>query len=183
MRITGGTLRGRSLLSPATDLIRPTADKIRQAVFNAILSRYDITDAIVIDACAGTGALGFEALSHGAGDIIFLDKNPSSLALAKQNAVSLNVLERCHFIKADCLALPVRPASLPVTNLCLLDPPYRQDILMPALLGLKSQNWIDDDTIIVAESEAEYLLPLPLLFDRVYGETRIMMLTGDAIKN
>lgn len=181
MRITGGQFRGRSLLSPSTDLIRPTSDKTRQALFNALLARYDISDAVVIDACAGTGALGFEALSHKAKTVFFLDSNPTHLTLAKKNAVNLNCDGYCHFIKADLLKLSARPQTLSCADLCLIDPPYRKGILLPALQGLKHKEWIDDDTIIVAESEAEYSLPVPLVFERVYGDTRIMILTGGDI--
>ncbi len=181
MRITGGQFRGRNLLSPSTDLIRPTSDKTRQALFNALLSRYDISDAVVIDACAGTGALGFEALSHGASRAIFLDSDSTHLALAKKNACSLSCDDKCRFIKADLLKLSVRPQTLPCADLCLIDPPYRKGVLLPALHGLRHKQWIDDDTIIVAESEADYSLPFPLVFERVYGDTRIMILTGSDI--
>lgn len=181
MRITGGIFRGRPLKTPADNLIRPTSDKIRQAVFNALFSRFDLNEKIILDACAGTGALGLEALSRGSSRAIFCDLTQAHLNLTRQNAETLKCADQCEFIKMDITKAIARRDIIPPADLCFLDPPYRKDIILPALQSLKIAGWITDDTLIVAESEAEYNLPFPSDFDRIYGDTRIFMFDGKVI--
>lgn len=181
MRITSGEFRGRLLDTPSSDLIRPTTDKTRQAIFNALLSRFDLTDAIVLDICSGTGALGLEALSNQAKLSVFIDLNPAHLQLAQTNARHLNCFDRANFQKADATKMPVKTASIPVAHLCFIDPPYRKNIVPAALKSLKDNGWIDNDTYIVVETESEFTPDFPCDFNRLYGDTRIIMFEGTSI--
>jgi 16S rRNA (guanine966-N2)-methyltransferase len=181
MRITSGEFRGRLLDTPKDNAIRPTSDKIRHAIFNAILSRIDIDGITVIDACSGTGALGIESLSHGAKCVIFIDNNPSHLNLAKINVTKFDAQNKCHFLKSDVTKVPVKPDHIDVASLLFLDPPYRQDIILPALQSLKTNGWIDDETLCVIESEVELSPSYICEFDRSYGDTRITMCYGKDI--
>lgn len=181
MRITSGEFRGRLLETPKDEAIRPTSDKIRQAIFNAILSRIDIEGIHVIDACSGTGALGIESLSHDAQSVIFIDNNPAHLNLAKRNVMNFQKLDICHFIKSDVTKLSAKPNQIPIADLVFLDPPYRKNIIEPALLSLKFQGWIHDNTLFVIETESEYNPFYHCDFDRHYGDTRVTMCYGKDI--
>ena len=106
MRIVSGKYGGRVLKTPRDDAIRPTSDKVRGAMFNALRSRMDFEGVHVLDCFCGTGALGLEALSQGAASCRFVDLNRSSLDLAKDNAAALGV--EAEFILQDVTKLPQR---------------------------------------------------------------------------
>ena len=181
MRITSGEFRGRLFDAPKDQAIRPTSDKIRQAIFNAVLSRLDIEGITVIDACSGTGALGIESLSHGAAHAVFFDNNAAHLNLAKSNVAKFDRADISFFIKADVTKLPARNDTIPQASLLFLDPPYRKNIIPFALTSLKNNSWIHDDTLCVIESEVEFTPDFACDFDRHYGDTRIMMCFGKDI--
>src|SRR4051794_8162804 len=102
MRIVAGTHRGRALETPADETIRPTADRIRESLFNILGHRLGgFGGKAVLDAFAGTGALGLEALSRGAASAIFIDKDRKALALARRNAEKLGLADRSTFLLAD----------------------------------------------------------------------------------
>ncbi|MBG78780.1 MAG: 16S rRNA (guanine(966)-N(2))-methyltransferase RsmD [Alphaproteobacteria bacterium] len=185
MRIVSGKYGGRVLKSPSDQSIRPTSDKIRGAIFNALLSRINLDDARVIDLFSGSGALGLEALSRGATHCHFVDKSNGSLRLAKDNAQALGVLDdAASFANMDAAQLP-RAKDTPAT-LAFLDPPYDRGLVGPALLSLHQGGWLTQEAWCVAESEAdfnpdpmmEYLRPHFFIEDeRTYGATKIMYLS------
>lgn len=176
MRIIGGSARGRQLNTPVGMDIRPTSDKVRSAIFNALFSRGGVVDAVVMDAFCGTGALGLEALSQGAKACYFFDNAKVSLNLAKQNAADLGLTDGAHFAQKDATKLGERPSSMPPVTILFLDPPYRKGLIQPTLDALKSGNWLADGAMIVIETEKESA-PLTgfgeLSFDKTYGETRV----------
>jgi 16S rRNA (guanine966-N2)-methyltransferase len=190
MRIIGGSARGRTLKTPVGQDIRPTSDKVRLAIFNALYSRGGVVDKVVLDAFCGTGALGCEALSQGAAKSIFCDISRQSLALAKENAAALGFEDRAEFILKDAAKLPPFIPSplrgegqgggeMKKIDIVFLDPPYRKNLITPTLEALKSGNWITESTIIVIETEKE--TPLvegygDIVFDKTYGETRVSFL-------
>ncbi|MCD8497594.1 MAG: RsmD family RNA methyltransferase [Alphaproteobacteria bacterium] len=124
MRVIAGTYGGRRLEAPKSDDIRPTSDKLRGSIFNALLSRIDIEDMCVLDICCGTGALGLEALSRGAGRVVFIDSARSSLDLAKKNASALGASGE--FILKEAGKLGARPDNIPPADLFFCDPPLSQ---------------------------------------------------------
>ena len=184
MRITGGIYGGRVLQPPRDMRVRPTSDKVRQAVFNILHSRGAVVDAAVLDGFCGTGALGLEALSRGASCCTFIDKSRESLDLCRKNHAALKVEAPSHFILKDCAKPGIKPADIPAANLIFLDPPYKQDLVRQALEGLAPTGWIAKGASIVVETEKPYD-PAPLTalgysieLTRDYGDTRIALLAA-----
>lgn len=182
MRIIGGSARGRTLKTPVGQDIRPTSDKVRLAIFNALFSRGGVVDKVVLDAFCGTGALGCEALSHGAAKSIFSDISKVSLSLAKENVAALGFGDAAEFMLKDAAKLGEKPAGLQPIDVVFLDPPYRKNLIAPTLDALRAGKWLAPDAIIVIETEAE-AEPLSgygdITFDKTYGETRVYFLTAN----
>lgn len=173
MRITGGQFRGRRLNTPQGKDIRPTTDKVRQAMINMLHSRGAVGGSVVFDGFCGTGALGLEALSHGAESCLFFDKDSKSLALAKENAALIGAESNCAFRRWDSSKMPARKESDPVFDLVFLDPPYNQNLLAPCLASLGSGGWLSEDVVFVLEAEKGYDFDaLDLSVDKIahYGE-------------
>lgn len=182
MRIIGGTARGRQLKTPVGQDIRPTSDKVRLAIFNALFSRGGVVDAVVIDAFCGTGALGCEALSQGAAKAIFFDNSKTSLSLAKENISILGFSDRAEFILKDTSKIGDKPSTTSPATLVFLDPPYRKNLIAPALEALIKGNWLADSAIIVIETEKEADIISGYghcTFDKIYGETRVSFIERD----
>jgi 16S rRNA (guanine966-N2)-methyltransferase len=137
MRVVAGELRGRKLSAPADGSIRPTTDKVREAVFNALASLDVIVDARVADLYAGTGALGIEALSRGAAHCTFVERARSALAAINDNIASLGVDDRARVVVGDPLAAAAR---LDV-DVVFADPPYGFDE-WPRLLGAVTSDFV-----------------------------------------
>ena len=181
MRIVGGRHRGRQLDSPDDLPIRPTSDRAREALFNILehgrlapggLS--PVRGARVLDAFCGTGALGLEALSHGAAHAVFLDRDPAALRLVRRNAARLGEDGHATFLLADATHPPA--AEMPCT-LAFLDPPYDQDVVGPALSALLGRRWLAPGAIVVAEtglrtSPAE-IAGLEQVDQRRYGKAKV----------
>lgn len=130
MRVIAGTLKGRRLLPPTWPGLRPTSDKLRETLFNVIAAR--VPGARVLDAYAGTGAIGIEALSRGAAHVTFVDHDPRALALIKDNLRRCGVSDRYAIIRSR---LGERSSALPPRgfDLAVLDPPYDETDLAAAL--------------------------------------------------
>lgn len=185
MRITAGTHRGRILKVPAGDAVRPTTDKVRQAIFN-ILSGYGYPlDAVILDGFCGSGALGLEALSRGAAQAIFIEKQRDHLQHTQDNAAAMKVTGQCIFMLKDVTQIGVRPAAVPPATLTFLDPPYRMDLLAPALTALAAGGWVAPAACLVCEHENQaipVLTPDFLLLDqRRYGDTQVSFVRYDPV--
>ena len=181
MRIVGGDLRGRPLAVPADRQVRPTTDRVREALFN-ILTHADwaegaLEEAQVLDACCGSGALGLEALSRGAAACSFMDLDGAHLDLARRNAASLGVEGRCRFIRADVSRPPM--ASEPA-GLVLFDPPYRSDLAARGLRALADAGWTGPGTLVALEQPGKSPVPEIEGFEPVdhrrYGATGLVFL-------
>lgn len=123
MRVVAGRWRGRTLVQPPGDITRPTTDRVREALFSAIASRMDLAGAQVLDAFAGSGALGLEALSRGAAQVTFCEVNGKALSVLKANVAALpGAREATRVLRADVLRCP--PVPRQPYDLVLLDPPY-----------------------------------------------------------
>ncbi len=176
MRIVGGKHRGRAISAPQGRKVRPTADRVRESVFN-ILSHglgddaLPIDGARVLDGFAGTGALGLEALSRGAGHATFMD---TDIAPCRANVEALGEAARCEVVRADCLCPPAAhgPAALE-----FIDPPYGE---FAVLMALDEAGWIAAGAICVVEIGArDEIAPTPeftWLDDRRHGAARIRFL-------
>jgi 16S rRNA (guanine966-N2)-methyltransferase len=181
MRITGGTLRGRNLRAPDDMRVRPTSDKARQAIFN-ILAHNDFgvapEGAKVADLFAGTGALGIEAISHGAAFCLFVDDSAESRALIRANVEALNLTGVTKIWRRDATDLgPINTGSGGPFDLVFLDPPYRKNLIAPALQSLRDGGWLLPNALLVAEMAEDETVPslekLSLRDGRIYGETRL----------
>lgn len=186
MRVTGGRFGGRTLAAPRDERVRPTSDKVRQAVFN-ILEHNDfgvgftLDDACVADLFAGTGAMGIEALSRGARFCLFVDDAAESRALIRENIEALALTGASKIWRRDATRLgPMAPGAGGPFGLVVLDPPYRKGLVAPALESLRSGGWLAEQAIIVAESADDEDVALPdgfaRLDERTYGDTRVALL-------
>jgi 16S rRNA (guanine966-N2)-methyltransferase len=180
MRITGGLYGGRILEAPKDRAIRPTSDKVRQAVFNMLNSRGVVENAVVLDAFCGTGALGIEALSWGASCCTFMDKNRGSLELCRRNFAALKINAQHYFVIKDA-GKPGMATKISAANLVFLDPPYHQSLVETALPALFEGEWIAADCTILVETEKGWdpAVIQPLGYDveltRDYGDTSITL--------
>lgn len=178
MRIIGGRFKGRSLAAPASRAIRPTSDRLRETIFNILGHAYDdrIEGARVIDLFAGTGALGFEALSRGASFALFVDEGAEARALLRDNTETLGVGGSTRIVRRDATRLGAAPAGPPFT-LAFLDPPYGRGLAEAALLALDGGGWLASGALCVVEEAAAGPFLLPAGFDeldrRVQGDTAI----------
>lgn len=180
MRIVSGIAGGRRLEVPKGRDIRPTSDKVRGAIFNALNSRGVIVDARVIDCFCGSGALGLEAISRGAASAVFIDDNRKSLDCAKANAEALGFKAQCKFILKDALKLKEPFADMEKATLVFIDPPYNKGLAFPALEALRAGGWMAEDAMCVVETEKAFALPVPPAFqvldEKVYGDTKVVFL-------
>ncbi|HEY4125284.1 MAG TPA: 16S rRNA (guanine(966)-N(2))-methyltransferase RsmD [Rhizomicrobium sp.] len=186
MRITGGTLRGRKLVAPEDIRLRPTSDRARQAVFNILQHNdfgidFSLDGARVADMFAGTGALGIEAISHGAAFCLFVDDSAESRALIRQNVEALSLTGVTKIWRRDATDLgPMAAGSGGPFDLVFLDPPYRKELLAPALTALR-EGWLAENALIVAESGEDEKIELEgfqMIDERVYGLARLRFLTA-----
>lgn len=155
MRIVAGELKGRRLTVPADNRIRPTSEKVKEALFS-IAAPY-IQDSVVIDLFSGTGNLGLEAISRGAKLVFFGDKSRRSMELTKKNISCCGVDDRCITITGDweqVLKKITEPADI-----IFLDPPYAAGLLEKCLLKIDELSLLKDDGIIIAEHGTNPDLP------------------------
>src|SRR5712675_391798 len=156
MRIVGGRLRGRALAAPKSQAIRPTADRLREALFNILTHAYGdpISGTRVLDLFAGTGALGLEAVSRGATFALFVDDGAEARALLRQNVETLSLAAIARIFRRDATKLgpahPVEPFSL-----VFLDPPYGKGLAEKALVSAREGGWLTDDALIMVEEAAD----------------------------
>jgi 16S rRNA (guanine966-N2)-methyltransferase len=183
MRIVAGRHRGRRLLAPPGEKVRPTSDRAREALFN-ILSHGQLAaegipfaGAAVLDAFAGTGALGLEALSRGAAEAAFIEQDREALATLRQNIAALGEDVHSRIVSGDATRPPRAPSAY---ALAFLDPPYRSGLAPAALTALDGAGWLSPESLAVIELAAREELTLPagffLLDERVYGAARLLFL-------
>jgi 16S rRNA (guanine966-N2)-methyltransferase len=183
MRIVGGVHRGRRLIAPPGEAVRPTSDRAREALFN-ILSHGNFAAAglpfagrPVLDAFAGTGAVGLEALSRGASAAAFIEDGRDALAALHRNVAALGEQERAHVVAGDATR-PPRVAL--VCAVAFLDPPYRSGLAAPALAALAAAGWLTADALAIVEVAAREEFAAPEAFavidERVYGAARLVFL-------
>jgi 16S rRNA (guanine966-N2)-methyltransferase len=181
MRIIGGRLRGRRLVVPNSQAIRPTADRLRESLFNILIHGYadPIAGARVLDLFAGTGALGIEALSRGAAFALFVDERAEARALMRENVAALALGGVSRIFRRDATRLgaayPVEPFSL-----AFLDPPYGQGLAEAALGSARLGGWFTPGALIVVEEAADAGFKSPKSFDecerRRYDDTEFTFL-------
>ncbi len=181
MRIVGGRFRGRVLKAPSTPGVRPTSDRLREAVFNILAHSYDdpCVDARVIDLFAGTGALGFEAVSRGGKFALFVDDSAEGRALTRENVEQLGLGGETKIFRRDATKLGPMPPQDAFT-LAFLDPPYGKGLAPLALASLRDGGWLAQDALCVVEEASHGALEsvecFTLLEKREYGDTQVLFL-------
>src|SRR6201986_3268790 len=152
MRVVGGRLKGRNLASPSSREIRPTADRLRESVFNILVHAYadPVADARVLDLFAGTGALGIEAVSRGAAFTLFVDNGAEARALLRNNVEALGLGGVTKVYRRDATNLgpahPMEPFAL-----AFLDPPYGKGLAEKSLASLRDGAWLTPGALVVIE--------------------------------
>jgi 16S rRNA (guanine966-N2)-methyltransferase len=176
MRIVAGAWRGRVLVAPPGSATRPTADRVRQALFDMLLHApwagpAVMQGALVLDAFAGTGALGLEALSRGAARAVFMESDGAALASLRANIAACRAEALCEVLAVDSTSPPPGAAC----GVVFLDPPYGRALVPASLAALRSAGWVGAAALVVAETGREDALPElgTLLDDRRHGAARI----------
>ncbi len=182
MRIVGGRLRGRPLATPEHEGLRPTADRVRESVFNILahgIEQFDIEGARVIDLFAGTGALGIEALSRGAVFCLFVDDSAESRALIRRNVEAFGLTGQTKIFRRDAADLGDAGRGAGYT-LAFLDPPYGKGLAEKALGALANGGWLVPGAVAVVEERTDASLTPPDMFSeidrRTYGDTQVVFL-------
>ena len=181
MRVVGGRLRGRTLKAPQSQAIRPTADRLRESLFNILVHAYDdpIDGARVLDLFAGTGALGIEALSRGAVFALFVDDGVEARALLRGNVEALGLGGTSKVYRRDATRLgpahPMEPFSL-----IFADPPYGKGLAEIALASARDGGWLAPGALAVIEEATAASFTAPEGFEeverRAYDDTEFTFL-------
>ncbi len=175
MRIVAGAWRGRRLVAPPGTATRPTADRVRQALFDMVLhapwgGREAVEGAHVLDVFAGTGAFGLEALSRGAAHATFVEHDRAALAALRANIARCHAQDRCTILAMDALAILPGEAA----DLVFLDPPYHQDLLPRTLAHLRAVRRLAPRALLIAETARDEPLPnTDVLAERTHGAARL----------
>ncbi|MGJ5037973.1 MULTISPECIES: 16S rRNA (guanine(966)-N(2))-methyltransferase RsmD [unclassified Bradyrhizobium] len=183
MRVVGGRLKGRNIASPASRDIRPTQDRLREALFNILVHAYEdpIEGARVLDLFAGTGALGIEAVSRGAAFTLFVDNGAEARALLRNNVEALGLGGVTKVYRRDATNLgPARPVE--PFSLVFLDPPYGKGLAEKALASLRDGGWLVPSALLVVEESKAAAFKAPEGFEelerRAYDDTEFVFLRG-----
>jgi len=167
MRIVAGKAKGRKLLVPKGNDVRPTADRVREALFSSLGTK--IIDTFVLDLFAGSGALGLESLSRGAKGAIFVEKSRNTAKIIRRNIIECNFVETSSLIETDAIkALKKLETDNMVFDVVFLDPPYKEQLLDKALLFLSNSKIVTEDTIIIAEHPIDSRDAIDALIGRLY---------------
>jgi len=185
MRVVGGVYKGSLLKSPAGRDVRPTSVRAREAIFNVLIHGLKgwkgiIEEAIVLDLFCGTGALGIEALSRGAAHVTFIERDEATMDIAQANAsFGPDAIQRTTFLRLDATVLPPFNGKSS-GDIAFLDPPYGRNLAVPALIGLKTHNWLSQGALVILETEKEGRFHPPpeysIIDVRTYGVTKIFFL-------
>ncbi len=185
MRIVGGRFKGRQLAAPRDATVRPTTDRVREALFNALVHRKPnpVAGARVLDAFAGTGALGLEALSRGAEAVLFMETSAVARALVRRNIEALDLTGCARLFRRDATR-PGPIGTMAPFDLVFVDPPYGQGLGERAAAALAAGGWLKPAALLVLEEAAgggPVTIPGFALDDeRRYGDTviRVFEISG-----
>jgi len=179
VRIIAGTAKGRTLRNFAGDTIRPTSDRIREAVFSILFSRLGgWHNKRILDLCAGTGAMAIEALSRGAASAVLIDKAATAEKLVRQNLADCQLESRARFVRGSLPKALGQLETDQVFDVVFIDPPYHQGLADQILAALAEMNPLHEESLVCVESGLKEALnsaygKLALVLERNYGSTRI----------
>lgn len=176
MRIIAGEWRGRPLEAPPGQATRPTADRVRETLFSMLASRLGTFEELrVADLFAGSGALGLEALSRGAGHATFVESDSAAAGVIQRNAAKLGASDRIQLLRGSALSLP-RSAAF---DLVLADPPYGEGSGSAAVAAVLSANWLAEGGMMSVETaRTDKVDPagLEVMAERQVGRARLTLL-------
>lgn len=182
MRIVAGRFRGTPLAAPKSYAIRPTSDRVREAIFNILshgIDDFDLEGARVLDLFAGTGALGLEALSRGASFALFVDDCAEARGLIRRNIETLGLMGATKLYRRNATDLGF-VGTLKPFNLLFADPPYGKGLTENALRSARNGAWLESSGIAIVEErmDADFTLPEGFLPQdrRIYGDTAVHFL-------
>lgn len=184
MRIIAGSLKGRQIRTPGGAGTRPTSDRARESIFN-VLTHADWAPGLdgvrVIDAFAGSGALGFEAISRGAAFCLFVEIEAAARGCIRDNVEAFQLFGNTRIHRRSATDLGPKPAGLGAPfDLVFMDPPYRQGFVPLALEQLANGLWLTPDALVVAETGADEPAPeapgWAAVDERLYGAARVSFL-------
>ncbi len=178
IRLTGGRFKGRQIQSPNNDKIRPTTGLVRESIFNQ-LQGY-ITDARFLDCFAGSGLMGFEALSRGAKSILAIEKNPAHARLIRQNVSTLKLEPSQYQLRQKAVEQQLKQSPERPYDLVFMDPPYGYSNITEVLTLLATNHWVNNESLILVEQATEDAF-LNLGQSKNYGNTRITKITGKVL--
>ncbi|MEO1043083.1 MAG: 16S rRNA (guanine(966)-N(2))-methyltransferase RsmD [Pseudomonadota bacterium] len=183
MRIVGGAFSGRKIAAPAGRATRPTTDRTRESLFNILTHRdgFSFDGARVIDLFAGSGALGFEAMSRGASFCLFVETDAAARGVIRDNVEALGLFGNTRIHRRPADSLGTKPAGVgPRFDLAFLDPPYGKGLLTPSLAILMSGEWLSPGALLVAEHQKDDRFELPDGMEhddtRQFGDTEVSFL-------
>ncbi len=179
MRVVGGRFRGRQLAAPGDHKIRPTSDRVREAVFNVLAHGMEgsvLEGSAVLDLFAGTGAFGIEALSRGAASCLFVEEDPEARGLIRRNIESLGLTGVTKIYRRNATDLGDAGNRQPF-QLIFADPPYAKGLGEKALASAGAGGWIADGAIVLLEERADVVIGWPPGFEaidhRSWGDTQV----------
>ncbi len=179
MRIVGGKFRGRRLSTPSTNKIRPTTDRTRESLFNILGNHISFENKRVIDLFAGTGALGFEAISRGCDYALFVEESAEGRGLLRTNIETLGLQGISRIFKRDATKIG-EVGTIQKFDLAFLDPPYGKGLGERTIDALRAGDWLSHDAIIILEERADALPQaiegLETLDRRTFGDTAILIM-------
>jgi 16S rRNA (guanine966-N2)-methyltransferase len=180
MRIVAGRFRGRAIATPTHEGLRPTSDRVREAVFNILahgMDGFTLEGARVVDLFAGTGALGLEALSRGAAYCLFIETDTEARALIRRNVEAFGLTGESKIFRRDATDLG-SAGPRDVVTLAFLDPPYDQGLADTALASLAGGGWLAPGAVVVIEERTGNVVTLPVGLTeadrRSYGDTQVI---------
>ena len=181
MRIVGGALKGRRIVAPKGLDVRPTTDRVREALFNILAHMDDappLSGARVIDLFAGSGALGLEAASRGAAFVLFVDTAEKARAAIRANVMELGLAGKTKIWRRDATKMG-DAAPMRGFDIAFLDPPYGKQLAERALASLRDGGWLARSALVVVEESARAVITLPegyeMRREKTYGDTRLLM--------
>lgn len=165
MRIVSGNFRGRVIATPNNSVTRPTTDKARESLFNIIAHApwaRPLAGARILDLFAGSGAMGFEALSRGAEFCLFVDTSAQARGAIRTNIEAMKISACTRIDKRDCSRLGLKPAYLEAAfTLAFLDPPYNKSLVTPTLKALIAGQWLSPKAQLIIETDKNEAFNLP----------------------
>lgn len=185
MRIISGEFKGRALKTSAGPGYRPAMSKVRAAIFFMLEARGVVWQTSrVLDLFAGSGSLGFEALSRGASFACFVEADKKAAALITENAHKFILAENRYLVRHSETRSFLATRDMEPFDVVFMDPPYRGNFLSSSITGMLRKNWLKEGGILNAEIEKEMRLdpatefpPLECIADRTYGQTRVILWT------